>query len=103
MKSNTDTILVVKKKNAPYIDFEVAEVPEGLTKLSNDNSSCLYTNIDTITEALANIKLDLYRGVKLYSPNYPIKYVRLNISHYSNDTSELERLEHLNQITMACQ
>lgn len=93
MTSNTNSILILNKENVPYINFEKVEIPKGLTKLSNEDSSYLYTNIDTITKALNEIELKIFRSVKLYVPDNQIRYVRLNISHYSNDVSGLDKLE----------
>ena len=94
MTSNTNSILILKKENVPYISLDPVEVPNGLTKLSDEDSSYLYTNIDTITKAINDIGLTVFRSVRLYTPDNQIRYVRLNISDYSNDISELEKLEH---------
>lgn len=96
MTSNTNSILILKKKDVPYINFESVEPPQDLKRLSKDDDSYIYTNIDTIEEALNKIELTVLRGTKIYEPDYHIKYIRLNISHYSNDVSELDKLRTLN-------
>lgn len=86
--SAMQSIIILKKKDLPYIDLGEVSKSDSLTLLEQENY--LYSNIDSITDIKKeSVDLLIRRGAVLYEPNYHIKYMRLNINYTYDSITDL--------------